>query len=65
MKKISINNGLTFVSPAEALEGVKLEDLAIFMEEEARELAHGQCDGTDLDFLNIYLENAENDLIFG
>lgn len=67
MKRISIDNGRSFVSPEEALKHFDLEDtIACYMDGEDRERAHleiAPC--TDLEFLTRYLEIAKDDIIIG
>lgn len=67
MKNISINNGNTWTTAAEALEQVKLNDMVVFMDDDARELANNQCaiDCTDEEWLELYLTLTEYDLIIG
>lgn len=65
MRKISIDNGHSYTTPAEALESVSLETLAQYMDDETREQVHAM----DLDsaeaFLAAYLELAASDLVIG
>lgn len=72
MKNISIDNGYSFVTPAEALESVTIDILARYMDADTMEKVHcyyapyyliNHC--TDEEFLAKYLELAEEDLIFG
>lgn len=66
MKNISIDNGYSFVTPAEALESVTIDILAEYIYDDTREKVHfcyAPC--TDEEFLTKYLEIAEEDLIFG
>lgn len=66
MKEISINNGGSFCTPAEALEEIALDDLAKAMDDETRERVHYElAPCTDLEFLTRYLELAPYDLIWG
>jgi hypothetical protein len=66
MKRISVDNGRTFVSPEEALEQFDLDVIAHYMDDEDREQTHlemAPC--TDLEFLTRYLEIAKDDIIIG
>jgi hypothetical protein len=66
MKKISIDNGMTFISPEEALEQFSLEIIAHYMDDDDRERTHlemAPC--TDSEFLIHYLEIAKDDIIIG
>jgi len=66
MKRISINNGNSFVTVAEALKKFDLETIANYMDDEARETANSNvapCD--DETFLTEYLKIANEDLIIG
>ena len=66
MKRISIDNGATYTTPEEALQVFGLEDLAEYMEDDAREETHRQlAPCTDADFLRHYLVLAKHDLIIG
>ena len=66
MKKISIDNGRTYVTPEEALEEFDLEVIAHYMDDDDRERTHrdvAPC--TDLEFLIHYLEIAKDNIIIG
>ena len=66
MRKISIDNGLSYVTPKEALKQFGLDVIAYYMDDEDRERTHrdvAPC--TDLEFLTRYLEIAREDLIIG
>ena len=66
MKRISVDNGRTFVSPKEALERFGLNVIAHYMDDDDRERTHleiAPC--TDLEFLTRYLQIAKNDIIIG
>ena len=66
MKRISIDNGRTFVTPGGALEQFDLDTIACYMDDEDRERTHleiAPC--TDLEFLTHYLKIAKNDIIIG
>ena len=65
-KAISIDNGNTFVTPEEAIEGMRWEVIAHYMEDDAREQVHYElAPCTNLEFLTRYLEVATSDLIIG
>lgn len=65
-KEISIDNGLTWVEPEEAIKQKDWAVIAHYMEDEAREKVHNEmAPCTDLEFLKRYLEVAENDLVIG
>lgn len=65
MKKISIDNGMTFVSPKEAIEKVEFEEIVSWMDVDVREEVHSMDYDSDLDFLEKYLRISEKDLIIG
>lgn len=66
MKRISIDNGATYCTPAEALEAVTIDQLAQYMDDDTREAVHGEiAPCTDEEFLTRYLELAPADLILG
>ena len=43
MKQISINNGATYTTPAEALEEISLDTMAEYMDNDTREAVHNRC----------------------
>ena len=66
MKQISVNNGLSFTSPEDAIEMVGMEVIVNMMDDDICETVHhdlAPC--TDFEFLVRYLELAENDIIIG
>lgn len=63
MKKISVDNGMHYVEPEEALESVSLDVMAYYMDDDAREAAHREQPDTAAEFLRIYLELAPCDLV--
>lgn len=66
MKRLSIDNGATYCTPAEALEAVTIDQLAVYMDDETRERVHFElAPCTDEEFLDRYLELAPADLICG
>ena len=66
MKNISIDNGLHFIEPEEAIDGMRWDVIAHYMEDEAREQVHNElAPCTDLEFLTRYLEIADHDLVIG
>lgn len=80
MKKISLDNGNTWMTASEAIEALYLDDscitwdtIAAYMDDETRESAAWKAeypDGCDERtereiFLALYLELAEDDLIIG
>ena len=65
-KGISIDNGLTFIEPEEAIKQKEWAVIAHYMEDEAREQVHHElAPCTNLEFLKRYLEVAECDLVIG
>ena len=66
MKRISIDNGNTFVAAGEAIENVGMDVIEHYMDHEISELVIKKyaCD-TDEEFVEKYLENAVEDLIIG
>ena len=66
MKKISINNGNTFVTPEEAIHEMDWDTIVSHMDDHTREKTHGEmAPCSDVEFLKKYLENATDDLIIG
>lgn len=66
MKQISIDNGATYVTPAEALEVVSIDTIAEYMDDDTREAVHNElAPCSDIEFLTRYLEIAPDDLIIG
>lgn len=64
MRKISIDNGATFVTPEEALQEVSLDTLTAYMDDDVREEVHNELSPcTEIEFLSRYLQLAEEDLI--
>lgn len=66
MKRISIDNGVHFVEPKEAVENVAWNSIVNMMDDETREKVHDEiAPCTELKFLTRYLELADDDLIVG
>ena len=66
MKQISIDNGNSWITPQEALKGMRWDVIAHYMEDEAREAVHAElAPCTTLEFLVRYLEIADHDLVIG
>lgn len=66
MARISINNGATYITPADALEEISLDTMAEYMDDDTREAVHNEiAPCTDLEFLTRYLELAPDNLIIG
>ena len=66
MKQITINNGATYTTAAEALEEISLDTMAEYMDDDAREAVHNElAPCSDIEFLERYLEIAPDDLIVG
>ena len=66
MKRIGVNNGATYTTPAAALEEISLDTMAEYMDDDTREAVHNElAPCTDLEFLERYLEIAPDDLIIG
>lgn len=64
MKKISLDNGYSYITPAEALGIIPLDLLAEYMDDETREAVHHElAPCTDEAFLTRYLEIAKKDLV--
>lgn len=66
MKRVSIDNGISFVTPTEALHCIDIDTMSTYMIDTIREQVHAElvpC--TDIEFLTRYLELANNDLIIG
>lgn len=63
-KRISIDNGTTYITPEEALKKVNIDTISAYMNDDLRERIHNDfspCTGQE--FLNRYLQLAEADLI--
>ena len=70
MKKISLNNGVTFTNANEAMKEINernLWDVVVnFMDDDTRErVAYEFGPDTNSEFLEKYLEIAEDDLVIG
>lgn len=65
MKSISINNGLTFVSPAEAIAQVGMDAILNMMDDDIRCAVDAIGVDSDEEFLARYLQMAAEDLIIG
>lgn len=66
MKRISIDNGLTYTTPQDALQVISIDTMAEYMNDDAREAVHNDlAPCADIDFLTRYLEIAPDDLIIG
>lgn len=66
MKQISIDNGATYTTPAEALKEISIDIMAEYMDDDTREAVHNElAPCSDLEFLTRYLEIAPGDLIIG
>lgn len=66
MKRISIDNGHSFISVPDALAKFSIDTLAYYMDDDTREQAHDElAPCTDEEFLARYLELAPEDLIIG
>ncbi len=66
MKQISINNGATYTTPADALKGIDIDTMAVYMDDDTREAVHAAlAPCSDVEFLTRYLELAPDDLIIG
>ena len=65
-KRISIDNGSTFITPAEAIKNMSWDVIVNAMDDEVREKVHAElAPCTNTEFLNRYLELASEDLIVG
>jgi hypothetical protein len=66
MKRVSIDNGHSFVTAGEALSAIRLNAMIPYMDDEAREAAHNEvAPCSEKMFLEKYLELATDDLIIG
>lgn len=66
MARISIDNGATYTTAADALETIGIDTIAEYMDDDIREEVHDQiAPCTEEEFLEKYLEMAEGDLIIG
>ena len=66
MAYISINNGRSECTPAEAIAAVGMDEIASWMDPETREAVHADlAPCTAEEFLTEYLRRAPYDLIIG
>ena len=66
MKRVSIDNGMHYVSPAEALETFSLDVMANYMDDGICYAVNDELSPcSDEAFLIRYLELCEDDLIIG
>ena len=66
MKKISIDNGHSYVTPAEAIDAMSWDVIVDMMDDDIREAIHAAvAPCTESEFLAAYLERAADDLIIG
>lgn len=66
MKQISVDNGTSYTTPAEALKAVSIDTMAEYMDDNTREAVHNElAPCSDIEFLTRYLELAPDDLIIG
>jgi hypothetical protein len=66
VKQISIDNGHSYVTPAEAIDAMSWDVIVNMMDDDTRETVHAAvAPCTDLEFLAAYLERATDDLIIG
>jgi hypothetical protein len=66
VKQISIDNGHSYVTPAEAIDAMSWDVIVNMMDDDTREAVHAAvAPCTDLEFLAAYLERATDDLIIG
>ena len=65
-KQISIDNGNSYVTPAEAIDAMAWDVIAHMMDDDIRETVHNElAPCTEEEFLVAYLEMATDDLIIG
>lgn len=66
MKRISVDNGHSFVSIEEALSEISIDTMAVYMDDDTREaVAFELAPCSDHSFLRRYLEIAPFDLVIG
>jgi hypothetical protein len=66
MKQISIDNGHSYVTPAEAIEAMSWDVIVNMMDDDTREAVHNEiAPCTEIEFLVRYLEIAPDDLVIG
>lgn len=66
MKQISIDNGNTYVTPAEAIRDMDWDVIVNSMDDETREaVAADLAPCTEEEFLTEYLARANEDLVIG
>ncbi len=66
MVRISIDNGNSYITPAETLDQMSLDTIVNYMDDDTREAVHAEiAPCTDLEFLTRYLDLAKYDLVIG
>lgn len=66
MAQISIDNGHSYTTPAEALEAVGMATIVNMMDDDTREAVHADlAPCAEAEFLAAYLERASDDIIIG
>lgn len=66
MKQISIDNGRSYVTPAEAIDAMSWDVIVNMMDDDTRETVHRElAPCTKIEFLRRYLEIAPHDLVIG
>ena len=68
MKSLSLDNGLTLIGAEAVTEGALAQHwdaLAILMDDETREMVHGEGERSPREFLARYLALAPCDLVLG
>ena len=66
MKRISIDNGASFVTAAEAVQGASWDAITALMDVDTMEKVNAElAPCTEEEFLSRYLEIAQEDLIIG
>jgi len=66
MKKISINNGNSFVDVEMAIASIDWDIIVNMMDDDVRDCVHNEiAPCSNADFLRRYLELADTDLIIG
>lgn len=65
MKRISIDNGNTYISPKEAIEQIGFDVIVNAIDIESANRAHTECPETEEEWLELVLRDMKDDLIIG
>lgn len=66
MKRISVDNGMHWVSPETALETIDIGTMTVYMDDDTRDAVYYDiAPYADAEFVAEYLRRAPDDLIIG